>query len=110
MFKSVLIANRGEIVIRVARTLRQLGIESIGIYSEADRYSDHVIAVDRAIELKGAPSGEIYLHGDLIIEIAKKEKAEAVFPGYGFLSENADFAQDCESAGLCFIGITSEQI
>ncbi|CAF0892784.1 unnamed protein product [Adineta steineri] len=110
MFKSVLIANRGEIVIRVARTLRQLGIESIGIYSEADRYSGHVIAVDRAIELSGAPSGEIYLHGDLIIEIAKKEKAEAIFPGYGFLSENADFARDCESAGLCFIGPTSEQI
>ncbi|UJR35720.1 hypothetical protein I4U23_028470 [Adineta vaga] len=110
LFKSILITNRGEIAVRVARTLRNLGIESIAIYSEVDRNSGHVIAADRGIELKGASSSEIYLRNDLIIEAAKVQKAQAIFPGYGFLLENEDFARECESAGLCFIGPTPEQI
>ncbi|CAF1305957.1 unnamed protein product [Adineta ricciae] len=84
--------------------------KAVFIANLADRYSGHVIAVDRAIELKNAPSGEIYLHGDLIIELANKERVDAIFPGYGFLSENADFARSCESAGLCFIDLTPEKI
>jgi urea carboxylase len=110
MFKSVLIANRGEIAVRTARTLRNLGIQSIGIYSEADRHSGHVTAVDHAVELKGSTPGETYLRGDLIIETAQSQNVQAIIPGYGFLSENADFATECEAAGICFIGPTPEQI
>ncbi|CAF1435714.1 unnamed protein product [Adineta ricciae] len=108
--KSVLIANRGEIAVRVARTLRRMGIESVAIYSEADRNSVHVRVADRSIELKGFPSSEIYLQSQLIIDIAKEEKVDGIFPGYGFLSENAEFARQCEKEGICFIGPTSEQI
>jgi urea carboxylase len=110
MFKSVLIANRGEIAVRTCRTLRNLGIESIAVYSEVDRNSIHVTTADRAIELKGSTPGETYLRNDLIIATAKSQNAEAIFPGYGFLSENAEFAIECEAAGICFIGPTPEHI
>lgn len=110
MFKSVLIANRGEICVRTCRTLRNLGIRSVAIYSEADRNSNHVTSADHAVELKGSTPGETYLRSDLIIATALSEKVDAIFPGYGFLSENADFAIQCESAGICFIGPTSEHI
>ena len=110
MYKSVLIANRGEIAVRAAKTLRKLGIRTIGIYSEVDVDSEHVNAVDKAIKIEGQTPGETYLRSDLIIEAAKSENVEAIFPGYGFLSENADFANECENAGICFIGPTAEQI
>ncbi len=110
MFKSVLIANRGEIAVRTARTLRNMGIRSIAVYSEADRNSTHVTAADYAIELEGSTPGETYLRSDLIINAALSQNVEAIFPGYGFLSENADFAIECETGGICFIGPTPEQI
>ncbi len=110
MFKSVLIANRGEISVRACRTLRKMGIRSVAVYSECDRHSAHVTAADHAIELQGSTPSETYLRTDLIIEKAQSENVQAIFPGYGFLSENADFAIDCEKAGICFIGPTFEQI
>ncbi|CAF3983355.1 unnamed protein product [Adineta steineri] len=110
MFKSVLIANRGEIAVRITRTLKKMGIRSVAIYSGADRNSQHVIAADHAVELKGNTSEETYLCGDLIIATAKSQNVQAIIPGYGFLSENADFAIQCEAAGLIYIGPTPEQI
>ncbi|CAF3731914.1 unnamed protein product [Rotaria sordida] len=110
MFKSVLIANRGEIAVRIARTLRSMGIRSVAIYSEVDRYSAHVTAADSAVALKGNTPAETYLRGDLIIATAKSQNVEAIIPGYGFLSENVDFAVQCEAAGICFIGPTPEQL
>lgn len=110
MFKSILIANRGEIAVRIARTLKNMNIRSVSIYSEADRNSAHVTEADYAVELKGSTSSETYLRADLIIAAAQSQNVEAIIPGYGFLSENADFATECEQAGICFVGPTSEQI
>ncbi len=110
MFKTVLIANRGEIAVRIARTLRSMGIASVAVYSDADRSSAHVTMADRAVNLPGAAAAETYLRGDLIIAAAKAEGAEAIIPGYGFLAENADFAEQCEAAGLAFVGPTPDQI
>jgi len=111
MIRSVLIANRGEIAVRVARTLRSMNIRSVAIYSSVDANSLHVSQCDHAVELKrDCQQAELYLQSDLIISIAKEEHVDAIFPGYGFLSENAQFAIDCEKAGLIFIGPTSEHI
>jgi len=110
MFKSVLIANRGEIAVRTISTLRKMGIRSIAVYSESDRNSLHVTRADDAIEIKGSTPGETYLRSDLIIEAAQSQKVEAIFPGYGFLSENAEFSILCERAGICFIGPRAEHI
>ncbi len=104
MFSRVLIANRGEIAVRVAQGLRELGIAPLAVYSEPDRAAPHVSAADEAHPLEGATAAETYLRGDRIIEIARQCGADAVHPGYGFLSENAAFAQACSDAGLCFIG------
>jgi acetyl-CoA carboxylase biotin carboxylase subunit len=104
MFRKVLIANRGEIAVRVMRTLREMGIASVAVYSDADRASLHVRMADEAEHVGPSPSGESYLRADRILDAAKKHGAEAIHPGYGFLSENADFAAACESAGLVFIG------
>jgi acetyl-CoA carboxylase biotin carboxylase subunit len=104
MFKKILIANRGEIALRVARACRERGIATVAVYSDADRAGLHVLEADEAYRLGAAPARESYLRGDLILEIAKKTGAEAIHPGYGFLSENADFADACESAGVKFIG------
>ncbi|HKQ46927.1 MAG TPA: acetyl-CoA carboxylase biotin carboxylase subunit [Phycisphaerae bacterium] len=106
MFRKVLIANRGEIAVRVAQTLQQMGIVAAAVYSEADRGAVHVRAADEAYPLEGSSSAETYLRGDKIIEIARRCGAEAIHPGYGFLSENADFAQSCADAGFTFIGPT----
>jgi acetyl-CoA carboxylase, biotin carboxylase subunit len=103
-FKRVLIANRGEIAVRVARTLREMGIETIAVYSEVDRIAPHVRVADIAVPIGPAPARESYLKGELIIEVAKQTKADAIHPGYGFLSENAAFAQAVVDAGLVFIG------
>ena len=110
LFSAVLIANRGEIAVRIARTLRRMGIRSIAVYSDADRDSPHVAAADHAVALEGNTPGETYLRGDLIIAIALEQKAQAIIPGYGFLSENAEFARHCEAAGLHFVGPTPEHM
>lgn len=110
MFRKVLVANRGEIAVRVIRALRELGIGSVAIYSDADRASLHVRMADEAAHVGPAPSGESYLRVDRILDAARKHGAEAIHPGYGFLSENADFAEACEAAGIVFIGPPAQAI
>jgi urea carboxylase len=110
MFRKVLIANRGVIACRIIRTLRKLGVSPIAIYSEADRHSPHVAQSDTAVLVGPPPAAQSYLNQEAILEAARKAGAEAIHPGYGFLSENADFAQLCESAGLVFLGPTSKQM
>ncbi|MBX7145148.1 MAG: ATP-grasp domain-containing protein [Oligoflexia bacterium] len=106
MYRRILIANRGEIACRVARTCRRLGIESVAVYSDADRSSQHTKLADKAFDLGGSEARESYLDIDKIIRIAKRAKADAIHPGYGFLSENAQFAQRIKKEGLTFIGPT----
>lgn len=110
MFERVLIANRGEIALRIQRTLRRLDIESIAVFSDADAEAPHVRAADRAVRIGPAPAIESYLDGQRIIDAAKTTGAQAVHPGYGFLSERADFAAACLDAGLTFIGPSPEAI
>ncbi|MGE4133762.1 MAG: acetyl-CoA carboxylase biotin carboxylase subunit [Bdellovibrionales bacterium] len=110
MFKKVLIANRGEIAIRVTRTLRELGITSVAVYSDADRNGLHVLLADEAYHIGPPPSAQSYLNYEKIIEVAKKSGAEAIHPGYGFLSESPIFAKAVQEAGLTFIGPTVENI
>ena len=107
MFRKVLIANRGEIALRILRACHELGISTVAVYSDADRAAPHVLEADEAYRLGLAPAAESYLRGDLILDIARRTHADAIHPGYGFLSENADFAQSCEHAGIRFIGPTA---
>jgi acetyl-CoA carboxylase biotin carboxylase subunit len=102
--RKLLIANRGEIAIRVMRTCRRLGIKTAAIYSEADRAAPHVRAADEAYCVGPAPSRDSYLAQERILEVARRARADAIHPGYGFLSENASFARACDSAGVTFIG------
>ena len=104
MFKSVLIANRGEIACRIARTARRLGLRVIAVYSDADANALHVRAADEALRLGPAPAAQSYLSIDKLIAAAKQAKADCIHPGYGFLSENAEFAQACADAGIVFVG------
>ena len=104
MFKKILIANRGEIACRVAATARRMGIKTVAVYSEADANAKHVAVCDEAVLLGAAPAKESYLCGDKIIAVALATGAQAIHPGYGFLSENAEFAEACAEAGLVFIG------
>jgi len=103
-FRKILIANRGEIALRVMRTCREMGIRTVAVYSDADRLARHVSTADEAVPIGPPPAQESYLRIDRIIEAARKTGAEAIHPGYGFLAENADFAEACDSAGLVFIG------
>ncbi|CUT00554.1 acetyl-CoA carboxylase biotin carboxylase subunit [Candidatus Chrysopegis kryptomonas] len=110
MFKKILIANRGEIALRIIRTCKELGIKTVAVYSEADRYSLHVRFADEAVCIGPGPSKESYLNIPRIIAAAEITNAEAIHPGYGFLSENAMFAEICESSGIKFIGPTPDAI
>src|ERR1700732_2883895 len=104
MFKRILIANRGEIAVRVIRACRELGIESVAVYSEADRTALHVREADYAVLVGPAPASESYLQTEKILAAAKQTGADAIHPGYGFFSENAGFARAVEKAGIVFIG------
>ena len=104
MFKKVLVANRGEIAVRIIRACRELGLETVAVFSEADRQALHVRLADEAYLLGPAPSRESYLRSEKILEIIKKSGADAIHPGYGFLAEREDFAQACIDAGIAFIG------
>lgn len=110
MFNKVLIANRGAIACRVIRTLKKLGIASVAVYSEADQDSLHVTLADEAFCIGAAPAQQSYLNIEKILEIAKQTGVEAIHPGYGFLSENAEFCDLCENQGIAFIGPTSSQM
>ena len=108
--KKILIANRGEIALRVMKTAQKMGIKTVAVYSTADRDSPHVKFADEAVCIGEPPSNESYLVGSKIIQIAKKFKVDAIHPGYGFLSENADFAEEAEKNGIIFIGPRSRAI
>ena len=110
MLRKVLVANRGEIACRILRTLRKMGIASVAVHSEADAFARHVREADEAVCVGGARPSESYLRGDRILQVARETGAQAIHPGYGFLSERAEFAADCEREGIRFIGPTSEQI
>ncbi len=110
MFKKILIANRGEIAIRVIRSCRSMNISSVAVYSEADRDSLHVMLADEAYEIGPAPSNQSYLNIDKLIEVCKKAGVDAIHPGYGFLSENAEFVKRVEAEGITFIGPTVDNI
>jgi acetyl-CoA carboxylase biotin carboxylase subunit len=104
MIKKVLVANRGEIAVRIMRSCREMGIRTVAVYSDADRKAMHVLYADQAWHIGPSPSSESYLNMDKIIQVALESKADAIHPGYGFLSENAVFSQKCREAGIKFIG------
>ncbi|MGH7791353.1 MAG: biotin carboxylase N-terminal domain-containing protein, partial [Thermodesulfobacteriota bacterium] len=110
MFNKILIANRGEIAVRIIRACRELGVKTVAVYSDADRRSLHVAMADEAYHIGPPPPGESYLVINKIIDVAKRSGAEAVHPGYGFLSEKEAFASACEKEEIVFIGPSSEAI
>jgi geranyl-CoA carboxylase alpha subunit len=109
-FRKILIANRGEIACRIMRTARTLGYRTVAVYSDADAGAPHVSLADEAIRIGPAPAAESYRNMAALLAAAKRSGAQAVHPGYGFLSENAAFAQACTDAGLVFIGPPAEAI
>ena len=104
MFRKVLIATRGEIAVRITRTLHEMGIGAVAVYSDADRASLHVRTADEAYGIGPAPARESYLDAEKILAVARRSGADAIHPGYGFLSENAEFREACDRAGIAFIG------
>ena len=110
MFQKVLIANRGEIAVRVIKTLRKMGIASVAVYSDADRFSKAVLMADEAVRLGPAPAAESYLKAEAVIAACRETGAEAVHPGYGFLSENIGFAERLTAEGITFIGPSPDNI
>jgi propionyl-CoA carboxylase alpha chain len=110
MFTKILIANRGEIACRVIATARKMGIKTVAVYSDADKEARHVKLADEAVHIGAAPSRESYLLADKIIAACKQTGAQAVHPGYGFLSENEAFAKRCEDEGIAFIGPKAHSI
>lgn len=110
MFRKVLIANRGEIALRVIRACRELGIETVAVYSEADRESLHVRFADDDVCIGPPPSRQSYLRIPNLIAAAEITGADAIHPGYGFLAENAEFADTCKASGIAFIGPSGDQI
>ncbi|MBL6761805.1 MAG: 3-methylcrotonyl-CoA carboxylase, partial [PS1 clade bacterium] len=108
--RKILVANRGEIACRVMRTARDLGVRSVAVYSEPDAGAPHVTMADEAVLIGPGPVGQSYLVAEKIIDAAKQTGADAIHPGYGFLSENAAFSDAVEKAGLTFIGPTAEAI
>lgn len=108
MFRKILIANRGEIALRIIRTCKRLGIKTVAVYSQPDLESKHVTSADEAYQIGSGPPSESYLNIERIVKAARKSSVEAVHPGYGFLAENADFARACEEAGFAFIGPSSK--
>ncbi|MFO1435688.1 MAG: biotin carboxylase N-terminal domain-containing protein, partial [Gammaproteobacteria bacterium] len=110
MFKKVLIANRGAIACRILRTLKKLNVQGIAVYTRADVESLHVRQADDAVLIGDGPAAQSYLDIDKILDVAQRTGAEAIHPGYGFLSENTRFAEACEQRGIRFLGPTPEQI
>ena len=108
LFKKILIANRGEIAVRIMRACQELGIQTVAVYSDADKNSLHAQFADEAIHIGAAEPRESYLNTEVLIRAARASQADAVHPGYGFLSENASFAAAVESAQLTFIGPSAE--
>src|SRR4051812_43871187 len=106
--EKILVANRGEIALRIMRTIRKMGIKTVAVFSEADRNSPYVRYADEAVCLGGAAAAESYLNGERIIAVSKQLGVDGIHPGYGFLSENADFAERVEKAGIRFIGPGAE--
>ena len=110
MFNKVLVANRGEIAVRIIRTLKKMTISSVAIYAEADEKSLHVELADESYLLEGRTVDETYLDSQQILRVAKKCQADEIIPGYGFLSENADFVEECMAEGITFIGPEAQHI
>src|ERR1700733_11372359 len=107
MFKKILVANRGEIAVRVIRACHEMGIAAVAVYSDVDRPALHVRHADEAYPIGAAASSESYLNIEKILDVAKRSGADAIHPGYGFLSENGRYAQACVAAGIKFIGPTA---
>ena len=110
MFRKVLVANRGEIAVRVIRCLREMQIQSVALFSDPDRNAPHVRMADQAVHLPGSTGAETYMDMDKVFDAVKRTGAEAIHPGYGFLSERAEFAERCKKEGVVFIGPDADAI